>query len=258
MNTDPSNEPVYETPPESGKDLHEEGENGGKVPFKNTTNFRRLVMFLASAVMGMLTQFITSLFFDLIGELMFGFVYGIFGLVVFEILFHTRKRWSLKTLSLYVIIITLVVYFLSYLFGGLFLFRPIQIILTAAIAYYLIKVYRMDSWVMPESQPKQPRQPLSRNEKIRDFSIGFIGWWVVNVLIWALMSLIGPDSQGIIFMTINLFVFPINVLVLIFLAFRRRWAALGILATYAVNFVIALIIGLDVNAFCWVPFTYNN
>ena len=90
------------------------------------------------------------------------------------------------------------------------------------------------------------RLPLSRNEKIRDFLIGFFGWWIVNVLLWVI-SPVDPSGQlpGEIF---NFIVLPINIIVLIFLAFRRRWVALGVLATYAVNFIIALLLSSTVPA----------
>ena len=95
-------------------------------------------------------------------------------------------------------------------------------------------------------KPESERPPISPDEKRRDFLIGFFGWWTINVVLWELL-------RGDIFA--NLFVFPVNVLVLIILAFRRGWMALGILSAFGVNFVIASILGLSFNAICWIPFT---
>ena len=36
----------------------------------------------------------------------------------------------------------------------------------------------------PSPSPASKKE-LSRNEKIRDFSIGFVGWWAINGIIWA-------------------------------------------------------------------------
>jgi hypothetical protein len=99
-------------------------------------------------------------------------------------------------------------------------------------------------------QPDKPARHLSRNEKIRDVLIGFLGSWAINAAIWAL---IGRDFEGM-FIVFNIFILPGNVLLLIVMAFVRRWVALGLLAAYAANFLFALIMGLFYNGLCWIPF----
>ena len=99
------------------------------------------------------------------------------------------------------------------------------------------------------SSPAKPGRQWSRNEKIRDFAIGFVGWYVVNGGLY-LTVFTGNPGGGFY----NLLLLPVNVIVLIIAAFRRQWFALGLLASFAVNLVLALLLGLTLNAFCWIPF----
>ncbi|MEK7328452.1 MAG: hypothetical protein AAB217_24670 [Chloroflexota bacterium] len=103
--------------------------------------------------------------------------------------------------------------------------------------------------------PSSPKKELSRNQKIRDFLIGFIGWWVINGAIWAGIATGDFGPQRSVFLLFpNIFILPVNLLALIILAFVRRWVALGLLTAYAVNFLLALIMGLFFNGVCWIPF----
>ena len=52
----------------------------------------------------------------------------------------------------------------------------------------------------------------------------------------------------------NIYILPANLIALIILAFVRRRVALGILVALAVNFVIAIILGLFINVICFIPF----
>ncbi|OGO34260.1 MAG: hypothetical protein A2W35_12060 [Chloroflexi bacterium RBG_16_57_11] len=103
-------------------------------------------------------------------------------------------------------------------------------------------------------KPATPaKRQLTRNEKLRDFAIGFIGWWVVNGLLWTIADKTAfRDDFGSVVLFCAV---PINIVSLIFLAFLRRWVALGVLATYVVNFAMALILGTITNGYCWIPFT---
>jgi hypothetical protein len=113
---------------------------------------------------------------------------------------------------------------------------------------------------------KRTKRELSRNEKIRDFAIGFIGWWLVNGIVWAKIWADSGESNGIGINTgnperflgpliVNMVALPLNVLVFIVLASLRRWVAMGVLATYVVNFAVAVILGAIANGICWIPFT---
>jgi len=88
-----------------------------------------------------------------------------------------------------------------------------------------------------------------------DFWLGFIGWYLVNGLIWwgfgpgATTSSYGPVPA--------LILLPANVVVLLITAFVRSRFAGGMLAAYALNFVIATFMGATVNATCAIPFFYR-
>ncbi len=107
---------------------------------------------------------------------------------------------------------------------------------------------------VPPVTPKTAAPPLSPAEKRRDFFIGFVGWWVVNGALW--LGLTGGEGLGLggFGILLNLLLFPANLLMLIVLAFIRRWIALGGLAAIAVNLLIALIMGVTLAGFCFIPF----
>jgi hypothetical protein len=52
-----------------------------------------------------------------------------------------------------------------------------------------------------------------------------------------------------------LFIFGINLLLLIVMAFVNRWVALGLVAAITLNLVVSVVLGLVFNAICWIPFT---
>ena len=99
------------------------------------------------------------------------------------------------------------------------------------------------------SNVAKPARVWSRNEKIRDFLIGMVGWYVVNGAVWLVFQ--GGQSNGGF---LNLLILPINVVVLLVTAFTRRYFALGLLASFAFNLLAALMLGATLNAFCWIPF----
>ncbi len=99
----------------------------------------------------------------------------------------------------------------------------------------------------------------ARPEKVRDFLIGFGGWWIVNGLIWLLIIgfLQGGQTHGVLWYNggiENLCVLPLNVIALIILALLRRWISLGMLSAVALNLAIALVLGLTEYGTCAVPF----
>lgn len=107
---------------------------------------------------------------------------------------------------------------------------------------------------------------LTRNAKIIDFVIGFIGWIVLNVLIAVFVQFIVaglsvaggaldgggsgvPDGMLIVIGLVSLCVpLVVNVGLLLFLALTRYWIALGAAAA----FVLALVVGLCAGVFFFV------
>lgn len=89
-------------------------------------------------------------------------------------------------------------------------------------------------------------EPLSRRAKIVQFTIGFVGWYVVNGAIW-----LGLAKQG---GTPFIVVLPINLIVLIFLALTWRWVALGLLSAMVLNIAISISLGLGSDSFILIPF----
>ncbi|MBI3241873.1 MAG: HEAT repeat domain-containing protein [Chloroflexi bacterium] len=106
---------------------------------------------------------------------------------------------------------------------------------------------------IPSTSSKKP--PVTTRQKYIDLAIGFFVWYVVNTFVWFLLLEGGglSDGQGLA-IALNLFILPANLIVLIILAFVRRWVALGILVALAANFVIAAILGLITQAQCGIPF----
>ena len=97
----------------------------------------------------------------------------------------------------------------------------------------------------------------TRNEKIIDFAIGFVGWFLINgvlyaCLIWLYSSIPNADSQGGI-ATLMLLALPllINIGLLVLLAFTRRWIAFGALAAFGLLLLGGLLLGLLVYAVCF-------
>lgn len=94
----------------------------------------------------------------------------------------------------------------------------------------------------------------TRNEKILDFVIGFIGWFMVNGLMYACsVSIISNLDSGSDTLQIVLLALPlvINIVALILLSMTRRWIALGALAAFALLLVGVLLIGLLAYAICF-------
>jgi hypothetical protein len=110
--------------------------------------------------------------------------------------------------------------------------------------------------VATTSSSKSGKQ-MSRNEKWRDFLIGFLGWYAVNVPIWLFLTNLYQSSNTSASsapLSLSCLLFPVNVLVLVICAFTMRWVALGILTSYAANFLLAMMLGLMFQAACWIPF----
>ena len=113
-----------------------------------------------------------------------------------------------------------------------------------------------------EGTSNKPKKQLTRNEKIRDFLFGFVGWWIISGLVWlgvtkgnfSIPSRIWSELLALFELVFLLLFFLTQLIALIILAFRRGWIALGMLSAIAMNIVITLLIGLTQNAFCFAPF----
>jgi hypothetical protein len=96
----------------------------------------------------------------------------------------------------------------------------------------------------------------TRNEKVIDFVIGFLGWFLVNGMLYVLLVLIlqqlPSDTQGSsIAVLLGALPLLINIGALILFGFVRRWIAFGALAAFALSLVTILVIGLLVYAVCF-------
>lgn len=104
----------------------------------------------------------------------------------------------------------------------------------------------------------------TRQEKRRDFWIGFAGWFVVNALLAGLITAasslmsslnlegaFGEDVYSILLALLGLLPLLINVGGLIFLGFTRKWMALGALTALGVVLLLVLCAGLLFLGFCF-------
>jgi hypothetical protein len=94
----------------------------------------------------------------------------------------------------------------------------------------------------------------TRNEKILDFVLGFLGWYLINGLMYAcsfmFLTYVSVEQDSI---SLALLVVPliVNIVGLILLSMTRRWMALGALAAFALLLLATLVIGLLVYAICF-------
>ncbi len=118
---------------------------------------------------------------------------------------------------------------------------------------------------MDEMTPNQgiPQPQLTSGQKVRDFLLGFFGWWVINgicSMINVLPSLLmvqypttfsdttpfalASNVLGCIWLLLNL-------AVLILLAFKRRWAAFGMLAAFGAALCLVILAALVFGVVCF-------
>jgi len=101
----------------------------------------------------------------------------------------------------------------------------------------------------PIKEPRDWREWLRKNDQIL---YGFFGWYLINSIIWLLISTRGYAE----YVFLNLFIFPINLLTLIVLSVIKstRKIGLGILIALALNLLLSLMVGLTINGVCFIPF----
>ena len=85
------------------------------------------------------------------------------------------------------------------------------------------------------------------------FTAGFLGWFIIYGLIW--WKMVPIELPGAVFWY-DLCLLPINMILMIVLAVSKktRLIGLGILAAMAVNLIIALLMGVGLDAIFNVPF----
>ena len=90
---------------------------------------------------------------------------------------------------------------------------------------------------------------------------GFFGWYIIHILLWLFFGVrIGDDPTGGevgVFIVIGL-IFLANLVGLLAFAIIRatRKVALGILLAIGLNFAISLVMGLEYNGRCFIPFVF--
>lgn len=240
----------------------------------NPTNHRRAIMLVVTLAWGVFMTLVVYKTPLTIREFIFP---PVVGLVVFEFLFRTRERLRLVTLPLYILIVLLVseiLYGILYnvSFGSVWspmatfqyllsefpynLYALLDASIVTGLAYYLVKIYRNEAGAMMEHQPTQEvsNTPIFEEgpmtfEKWLNKNLqqvwGFVGWFV-------LATLIAPFSFGLI-------TTPATVICLLAFGFskQRKGVAGGILVAVSINFFISLVRGLQMNAWCFMPFYIN-
>ena len=102
----------------------------------------------------------------------------------------------------------------------------------------------------------------TRNEKVIDFVLGFVGWFLINGLLYGcsiaiLQALDSGSPDSIPVLLLGVLPLLINIGALIFFAFARRWVALGILAAFALVLVGVLLLGLVFYVICYNQGLFN-
>jgi len=92
---------------------------------------------------------------------------------------------------------------------------------------------------------------------------GFFGWYFIHIMLWLLFGARIGDDLGVTgegWYIINGLIFLANLFVLIVLAIIRatRKIALGILLAIGLNFAISLVMGLEYNGWCFIPFVFPS
>ena len=95
----------------------------------------------------------------------------------------------------------------------------------------------------------QVRETLETKSNI---FIGFLGWFLINSIIWILLdyAIFHYRAYGLVCL-----ILPVNIIVFIALSFKQRQFAWGMLAAYLVNLLIAVGLRVGFWGIMGVPFT---
>jgi hypothetical protein len=75
------------------------------------------------------------------------------------------------------------------------------------------------------------------------FSIAFVGWFLMNSLLWIYIRYSYEQSSSVLFINpLILLPLPVNILALILLYRANRWTALGALTAFLVNWLVLVIV----------------
>jgi hypothetical protein len=104
----------------------------------------------------------------------------------------------------------------------------------------------------------------TRGEKAVDFFVGFAGWWVLNLAMWAVQAAVGywaisrvNDPGPLASLLGNLsgllgqLGFALSIVAIAVFAFIRHWISLGALAGFASALLLVLCAGLVFLAVCF-------
>jgi hypothetical protein len=131
----------------------------------------------------------------------------------------------------------------------------IQVVIYAGMA---LEKKRQKKLVSPEAEsPLEVAIALPQADMRRkyiQFAGGFLGWYLVNGLLYQVLFLSDIDEE--MALLFGLAILPINLILLVVLSIkhRTRFIGLGILSAMAVNLFVALVFGLGMNAQCFIPF----
>ena len=111
-------------------------------------------------------------------------------------------------------------------------------------------------------EPAGQEANLPTRSKFVYFGFGFLGWYVIHTVVWAVLFRLGGSGaeQDMIGSIIQLFVaWPLLIVgngVGITLMVRNKnlkLIGLGALSALGLNFAVSMILGLFLNAFCFAP-----
>jgi MFS family permease len=133
----------------------------------------------------------------------------------------------------------------------------IPALIIGIIAWVLLIITRKAASASPDPALK-PR--------FHSFLIGFVGWFVINSVLAMFLGgvILGPGllsgpstSSDYTFICPGALLLLLSIVIMIIAAFKRSMIALGIVAAYAANIAITLVIGVGYASICGVPF-YSN
>lgn len=109
----------------------------------------------------------------------------------------------------------------------------------------------------------EPKVYATRGEKVRDFLIGFVGWFLLNVLFGLLASLpitltsgapVSEPLDSILGgLSVALYCLPwiVNLGLIVLFLVRRRWIAFGMLGAFGAVLLCVIIAGVAVAVVCF-------
>jgi ligand-binding sensor domain-containing protein len=87
------------------------------------------------------------------------------------------------------------------------------------------------------------RPGVVNRKVIAAFSIAFVGWFLMNSLLWIYIRYSYEQSSSVLFINpLILLPLPVNILALILLYRANRWTALGALTAFLVNWLVLVIV----------------